>query len=1417
MSTVGISIGALTVKAVALDGDRVIPASATHQGRPLEALGRLLATDPFSGAEFFGVTGALGHVTEPAAIQRALLETHEQYDAVASLGGESFLVYILANGRIVNVLSHNKCAAGSGEFLVQQVGRMGIALDDAIRRSFAGSGVPLASRCSVHCKSDITHKLNRHEASIEDVLHTLHDSMASKVVALLDKAPHDPERVLLIGGVAQNAAMVAALRAKRPNVEFVVRRESAWFEAWGCALLERAKPSHRRPKTSPPRPLDRLPPLGAYGSLVRVIATPEAQPAPDGPLVLGVDAGSTTTKAVLLDPATRGLVASHYARTNGDPIAAIRSCLLALAQGTGDRPVGVVATTGSARELAGAFLGTGHVHNEISAHAAGAAHYDPQVDTIFEIGGQDSKYIFLRNGVAIDYTMNNACSAGTGSFLEESAHGDLGIEVGDIAAIALGARGPVQFKTTCAAFINSDIRIAQQQGHSRDDIVAGLVYAIAGNYLNRVKGSRPVGSRVFLQGGVALNTAVGHAFAHSTGRLIVIPPRPELLGAIGVALLAIGRPGGASAPDRSLLALAGAEMKVAGRFTCRACTMYCGIDRFDVGGRRFPFGGRCSLFERSWKRGARTASVPDLVEQRSALIFQARPAPAPESGPPPPDAPPWDLGPALNEARAYLRNRFGAGAPPPAPSPAGRRVGIPRALTTHSLYPLYAGFFAGLGMEAVLSGIDGDGDLKSNSGFCFPAQIAHGAVLDLASKGVDLVFLPHVTRMPQPDTCRDSLLCPITQASPYFLAKAFPRTRILSPALDFTTGYQPCGALVELAVRELSAPRDLAERSWAAAVRAQIEAERAMLELGKKALSEAIADGRPAVLLAGHSYNAFTPEASQSVGRKLASMGVLAIPADCIEPAAGGTTAWHFANQIMNAVALAKSHPNLFLVCVSNFSCTIDAFTHSLIASEMRAKPYLLLEIDSATADAGVQTRLEAFLDIVRNYRARDLPGRQAFSPARLAGGGQIVSSGGERLALTDPRVRLYLPNFSRYHNDSLALAMRWLGLHPGTVAPLNRMQLERGLRHTSGRECLPLPLCVGQLLQIHERRAPGEVAGFYTVRGGAPCVSDAYLGYFERFIVEQRLPDLFILNASGENDFLGFPPETLARHVGSAIVLADILIEIENVLRVMGGPGSVERLGAAWLGAAAKSGSLDEFNAALPALVGQIAKIPRRGEPGACPRVVVTGDFFTRFSDFFMEGIRDLYAERGIILKPVDLADLVLYGAYDGIAGTASTWGMKPGNLALAKACTRIFQSDGKEYLQNWLAYQAQRRIEQFYRDAFLGCGLLVADGNDVATLFERATEHVSPTVFGEAIPSVGKGAVAAEEGYDGTLLIGPFNCLPYRIAEAILRPLSMQHGMPMLTYESDGYAVSQAFLRQADVHIQQVLEFAALRRARG
>jgi len=407
-----------------------------------------------------------------------------------------------------------------------------------------------------------------------------------------------------------------------------------------------------------------------------------------------------------------------------------------------------------------------------------------------------------------------------------------------------------------------------------------------------------------------------------------------------------------------------------------------------------------------------------------------------------------------------------------------------------------------------------------------------------------------------------------------------------------------------------------------------------------------------------------------------------------------------------------------------------------------------------------------------------------------------------------DPRVKFYFPNFSEFHSQAIAMAFRWMGLDAGELTPLDRSQLERGLQHTSGRECLPLPLCIGQLLKINEQRRPGELAGYYMLKGGAPCVLDAYFDYLRRFIVDQQLPDLFLFVPT-ENYGQGSIDRTvLAKHSAITLLVADLLVEIEHVLRVVGDRSSVDRLRQEWQRFVVAADSEIRFQAGLVEFVERITSLPRKRDPRACPRVVVIGDFFTRFSPFFMDGVRDLYSEQGIILKPVDMTDLLLYHTYYAVSETAREWGLKPGGLALAKACSRIFQSDGKQYLKHWLAYQVERRVEEDYRRLFAKTGLLVAGPNDAAALFEKASDYVSPDIYGEIVSTVGRGLEAGAEGYDGIICIGPFNCLPFRISEAILKPFSIRQGMPVLIYESDGYTVSPSVLRQVDVHIQQVIE---------
>ena len=314
-------------------------------------------------------------------------------------------------------------------------------------------------------------------------------------------------------------------------------REASYFEAYGAAILARdsGSPFPGGDKLLRPNEIrfDRLEDLKSASDRVTYFEGKTGPVRPGREYILGVDGGSTTTKACLIDIETDEVVASHYGRTHGDPVKALIACLEEIRKKVvsdiGDEPIKIslAATTGSSREILGVFLETQGVYNEIIAHSVGTTHFSKEVDTIFEIGGQDAKYVLLKNGVPIDYAMNEACSAGTGSFLEESAQGDLNIrsaaEIGDI---ALTASAPLKFGEHCSAFINSDIRKAVQQGATREDITAGIVCSIVSNYLNRVVGNRSIGRTVFLQGGVAKNKAVPLAFAMLLGKPILVPPEP---------------------------------------------------------------------------------------------------------------------------------------------------------------------------------------------------------------------------------------------------------------------------------------------------------------------------------------------------------------------------------------------------------------------------------------------------------------------------------------------------------------------------------------------------------------------------------------------------------------------------------------------------------------------------------------------------------------------------------------------------------------------------------------------------------------------------------------------------------------------------------------------------------------------------
>jgi predicted CoA-substrate-specific enzyme activase len=1026
LKSLGICLGASTISLCLLEADRGNPTRRPriidhqlhpHEGDPKRTLLRALESLDISSIDRIAATGRkfrtfvnLSLISEPEAVEIAYpFVKPEGVDcpAVVSAGGETFMVYVLdRSGRIANVITGNKCASGTGEFFLQQLRRMNVTLEEAARFSTAAEPHHVSGRCSVFCKSDCTHATNKGVPKSE-VTAGLCRMMANKILELLKKV--DRRGIMITGGTAGNRMMVDYLRQELP--ELVVPEQAPYMEALGAALWGLTHDTAPYPGTNRlfvegTSVFAHLAPLQTFAPMVAFKSIDRAVVHPGDVCLIGLDVGSTTTKAVLLRRHDQALLASVYLRTSGDPVDASRRCYRSLLDQIKQRvdPQAIRITglgvTGSGRQIAGLHALTDGIINEIIAHATAAVHFDPQVDTIFEIGGQDAKYTYITNGVPSDYAMNEACSAGTGSFLEESALETLGVDMEAIAEIALKGQRPPNFNDQCAAFIASDIKNAIHESVSHKDIVAGLVYSVCMNYCNRVKGNRPVGEKVFMQGGVCYNRAVPLAMAALVGKPIIVPPEPGLMGAFGVAL-EVGK-----RMDSGLMAeaafdietLAAREVGYGRSFTCRggkgACDRRCAIAVIEVEGRKHPFGGACNRYYNLRHNVHIEAEKLDLVSLRQKLIFET-------------------FGRKPNERSATSRGR----------------VGLNRSFLVNTYYPLYSQFFGQMGFDIVLPDrVAPEGIDQRGAAFCYPVELAHGYFHSLleCDDPPEFIFLPHFKAVPNLDTVSNgqSQVCPLVQGETYYLQTAFRQTlerlgrsgtRLLTPVLNLGSGIASAQIPLVATARAMGIDERTARKAFEFAAQQQIDCLAAMKKEGRRLLAEIEEDpDKIAVVLLSRPYNGCAEEAHMGIPNKFASRGVAVIPLDFLDldqERSKRHMYWGMGKLLLKAARRVERHPQLFSTFITNFSCGPDSFLIGYVREIMGRKPSLTLELDSHTADAGLETRVEAFLDIIQAYR-RLTAGRivsadnKCFTPARLqitAGRAAVQTSSGALLPFTGP------------------------------------------------------------------------------------------------------------------------------------------------------------------------------------------------------------------------------------------------------------------------------------------------------------------------------------------------------------------------------------------------------------------------------
>ncbi|MFP4216686.1 MAG: acyl-CoA dehydratase activase [Phycisphaerae bacterium] len=1003
------------------------------RGRPMEAADELLqqiietvGNDNLAGVTVTGsaskaAAGGMNalSVNEFKAIANGVAAMDIPAQTIFEMGGEASKYLRLTRNddgsrAIVDYATNGDCAAGTGSFIDQQCGRLRYEVEKVGDICLqAERSAQVAGRCSVFAKSDMIHAQQKGFTPAE-VLRGLCDAVARNFRAAVVRSHPVTQPVAFIGGVGANVAVVRAMREifSLGDDELIIPEHFMHVPAVGAAVAastaarqDTRAGSASTPSGSPqPEALPRTAPLSMDNVvLLRDRVKPYQPPADDEaiPAYLGIDIGSVSTNLVLIDSRGR-LITEIYTRTQGRPIEVVSEGLKQLAEEWGSKlRICGVGTTGSGRELVGALIGADTINDEITCHKTGSTYVgrtllDGRVpDTIFEIGGQDSKYISLQDGVVVDFTMNEACAAGTGSFLEERAE-ELDISIkGEFAELALGSPSPIRLGERCTVFMERDVNSTMQRGARKGDVVAGLAYSVVYNYINRVVRGRHIGETIFFQGGTAYNDAVAAAFSQVTGKEIIVPPHNGVIGAIGAALLArdkmtsnpdvdASRAGGqlgeyvsdaehAAAASAAGTSFRGYDLSAVDytlrEFTCKGCSNACQIQEFTVEGEKTYWGDKCSDRFRKQAKAATEPVIDDLLAFRDAALRDSSHLPEPD-----PNAP---------------------------------AVGIPMTMFAWELLPFWQTFLAEIGYRVELGEPTNKRIIQAGLDSvvaepCFPIIAAHGHAIRMAQADVDAVLVPNIisgeTRWMQ----TEAHLCPWHQTLP-FVARRSPQIaplaeKFLSPLVRFREGRKMVAK--ELTQYFLSGDAPGAEKLTLgkprirAAVQAAYDAQdrfRAkVLAKGRQAIDVLNASGELGIVLVGRPYNMYDDGICLSVGRKLRDYyGVNVLPMDFLDldnidvEDVNPNMYWNLGRRILAAAKVVGDHPNLHIIYITNFKCGPDSFIKHFVRSAS-GKPFLSLQFDGHGNDAGMMTRCEAYLDskgILRPWRS-DAASVPAAQPA---------------------------------------------------------------------------------------------------------------------------------------------------------------------------------------------------------------------------------------------------------------------------------------------------------------------------------------------------------------------------------------------------------------------------------------------------
>ena len=1269
----GIDIGSTTVKvSIIEDGGKLLFADYKRHFANIqetladllregeEKLGALTVEPVITGSGGLTLSKHLGipFVQEVVAVATSLKDYAPQTDVAIELGGEDAKIIYFTGG--IDQRMNGICAGGTGSFIDQMASLL--QTDASGLNEYAKNYkaiYPIAARCGVFAKTDIQPLINE-GATKEDLSASIFQAVVNQTISGLACGKPIRGNVAFLGGPLHFLPELRAAFIRTLNLgpdQVIAPDHSHLFAAIGAAMNSDPKTTASLhdliERLSHGIKMDfevkRMEPLftdeADYEDFKTRHASHDVKKADlatyEGNCYLGIDAGSTTTKVALVGE-DGSLLYRFYSNNNGSPLAtAIRAMQEIHDQLPEKAQIAYSCSTGYGEALLKSALMLDEGEVETISHYYAAAAFEPDVDCILDIGGQDMKCIKIKDGTVDSVQLNEACSSGCGSFIETFAK-SLNYSVQDFAREALFAKNPTDLGTRCTVFMNSNVKQAQKEGASVADISAGLAYSVIKNALFKVikiTNASDLGKHVVVQGGTFYNDAVLRSFEKISGCEAVRPDIAGIMGAYGAALIARERYDASKTttmlPIDKILSLTYKTTMA----RCQGCTNHCvlTINRFD-GGRQFVTGNRC---ERGLGGNKQKKDIPNLFDYKYHRMFDYEPLTA-------------DLAPRGT-------------------------VGIPRVLNMYENYPFWAVFFKELGYRTVLSpkstrqiyelGIE---SIPSESE-CYPAKLAHGHIEWLIRQGLTYIFYPCVPyERNETPKAGNHYNCPMVTSYAENIKNNVEsltdhKVHFRNPFMAFTNEEILTKRLVEEFTKDQAIPekeiRAAAHKAWQELIASRQDMEKK----GEEVISWLKETGHHGIVLAGRPYHV-DPEINHGIPELITSYGFAVLTEDSVSHLGRVdrplivTDQWMYHSRLYEAASYVKTQPNLDLIQLNSFGCGLDAVTTDQVNDILTrsGKIYTLLKIDEVNNLGAARIRVRSLIAAIR---VREM--RHYHKP--------IVSSAYSRVYFTKEMKKNYTilcPQMSPIHFDLIEPAVRSCGYNLEVLQNSDRTAIDTGLKYVNNDACYPSLIVVGQIMDaLLSGKYDLEHTAVIMSQTGGGCRASNYIGFIRRALERAGMPQIPVisLNANGMETNPGFKITLpLLTKAMQAVVYGDLFMRVLYATRPYEAKaGSANALHEKWKAICIKSLqkhslSMAEFNRNIRGIIHDFDELPRRDVQK--PRVGIVGEILVKFSPLANNHVVELLEAEGAEAVMPDLLDFLLYCFYnsnfkaDNLGGKRST-----------------------------------------------------------------------------------------------------------------------------------------------------------------